>query len=373
MSITENKKFSPRFLTGNMIKIIAAAFMVIDHIGVILMHEDGILRILGRISMPLFAYMIAEGAKYTKNKTKYLGMIAGLAAICQLVYYFALNDTYMCILVTFSLSIALIYALDFLKWAYLSGKGGTMAKIFSPLIFFGLMGLVYYLTTILMIDYGFFGIMMPVFASITDMRGYEIPEKLTWDFIWEVSDKATEKNPDGTYKINGDKVMIPFIYKSTDNMMIQMLKQKNAGYSTASGELLLCNDTTKELLYEIASHVKTGAFSTFKISSYPANFLNAGQCIFAIDSTAGATWMGSNAPLIDIAEDKLVQFETVIKTVPQFDPANPQMISQGPSMCVFNKDDPQEVLASWLFAQFMLTNEVQIAYSQTEGYLPFTT
>ncbi|MBQ8633145.1 MAG: extracellular solute-binding protein, partial [Lachnospiraceae bacterium] len=41
-------------------------------------------------------------------------------------------------------------------------------------------------------------------------------------------------------------------------------------------------------------------------------------------------------------------------------------------MCVFNKSDPQEVLASWLFAQFMLTNEVQIAYSQTEGYAPVT-
>ena len=42
-------------------------------------------------------------------------------------------------------------------------------------------------------------------------------------------------------------------------------------------------------------------------------------------------------------------------------------------MCVFNKDDPQEVLASWLFAQFMLTNDVQIAYAQTEGYVPVTT
>ena len=41
-------------------------------------------------------------------------------------------------------------------------------------------------------------------------------------------------------------------------------------------------------------------------------------------------------------------------------------------MCVFNKEDPQEVLASWLFAQYMLTNEVQIAYSQTEGYTPVT-
>ena len=31
------------------------------------------------------------------------------------------------------------------------------------------------------------------------------------------------------------------------------------------------------------------------------------------------------------------------------------------------------MLASWLFCQFMLTNEVQIAYSQTEGYCPVTT
>lgn len=202
--------------------------------------------------------------------------------------------------------------------------------------------------------------------------GYTIPEKLTWDFIWEVAEAATAKNEDGTYVVNGQKVLIPFIYKSTDNMMIQMLRQKGAGYSTQDGQVLLFNDTTKELLYEIAEHVKTRSFSTFKISSYPANFLNAGQCIFAIDSTAGATWMGSDAPLIDIPEENLVDFETVVKPIPQFDPENPQMISQGPSICIFNKEDPQEVLASWLFAQYLLTNDVQIAYSQTEGYVPVT-
>ena len=48
------------------------------------------------------------------------------------------------------------------------------------------------------------------------------------------------------------------------------------------------------------------------------------------------------------------------------------MISQGPSLCIFNKSDPQEVLASWLFAQYLLTNDVQIAYSGTEGYVPVT-
>jgi multiple sugar transport system substrate-binding protein len=48
------------------------------------------------------------------------------------------------------------------------------------------------------------------------------------------------------------------------------------------------------------------------------------------------------------------------------------MISQGPSICIFNKEDPQEVLASWIFAQYMLTNDVQTAYAETEGYVPVT-
>ncbi|MDE5596710.1 MAG: ABC transporter substrate-binding protein, partial [Lachnospiraceae bacterium] len=77
-------------------------------------------------------------------------------------------------------------------------------------------------------------------------------------------------------------------------------------------------------------------------------------------------------PLSDISEDKVVEFETVVMPVPQFDTVHMQMISQGPSVCIFNKDDPQEVLASWLFAQYLLTNEVQIAYAETEGYIPVT-
>ncbi len=209
--------------------------------------------------------------------------------------------------------------------------------------------------------------------TYVEKLGYTLPETVTWDFIWEVSDAATQKDGDGNYLINGQKVMIPFIYKSTDNMMIQSLKQLDAGYSTQTGEIKLFDETTKDILYTIAEHVKKGAFSTFKISSYPANFLNAGQCIFAVDSTAGATWMGTDAPLSDISEDKLVEFETAVLPVPQYDPENPVMISQGPSMCIFNKEDPQEVLASWLFCQFLLTDEIQIAYAKTEGYIPVTT
>lgn len=208
--------------------------------------------------------------------------------------------------------------------------------------------------------------------DFVEALGYTIPDILTWDFVWEVSEAAMKKNADGTFALNGQKTMIPFIYKSTDNMMISMLRQKGAGYSTEDADVLLFNDTTKELLYTVSEHAGTRAFSTFKISSYPGNYLNAGQCVFAIDSTAGATWMGTNAPNIDIHKEEVTEFELVVRPIPQFDTENPKMISQGPSVCIFNKADTQEVLASWLFVQYLLTNDVQIAYSQTEGYVPVT-
>ena len=150
--------------------------------------------------------------------------------------------------------------------------------------------------------------------NLLESLGYELPEVLTWDFVWEVSEYALSlgKDANGNYIANGQKTLIPFIYKSTDNMMISMLKQLDAPYSKDDGTVEIFNDTTKGLLYEIATHAESRAFSTFKISSYPGNFLNAGQCIFAIDSTAGATWMGADAPLVDIPDDQRVDFETVV-------------------------------------------------------------
>ncbi len=208
--------------------------------------------------------------------------------------------------------------------------------------------------------------------TLVEKLGYTLPETLTWDFVWEVSEAAAKKDENGVYIANGQKKMIPFIYKSTDNMMIQLLKQMDAPYSNENGEILIFNDTTGDILLDIAEHIRKNAFSTFTRDSYPANHLNAGRCVFAIDSTAGATWMGSYAPLSDIPPEDFVEFETAVYPIPQVDPENPIMISQGPSVCIFNKDDPNEVLASWLFTQFLLTNEVQLNYSSTEGYVPVT-
>lgn len=195
---------------------------------------------------------------------------------------------------------------------------------------------------------------------------FAIPEVFTWDYIWEVCKYAKEK-------AEADKAtMIPLIYKSTDNMFIQLCKQNNYGYTTDRGKVLFLSDEVNQMLLDLTGPIDNGYFDTFKRVSYPGNYFNKGQCIFAIDSTAGSTWMGSKAPLLDIPESEVVDFETLVTVIPQVDTDNLQMISQGPSICLFNKKDSQEVLASWLFMQYLLTNDTQVSFAQTEGYLPVT-
>ena len=58
-------------LTGNQLKLIAMLTMTIDHIGVILLPQYRFLRIIGRLSMPIYAFMIAEGCHYTHDRKAY--------------------------------------------------------------------------------------------------------------------------------------------------------------------------------------------------------------------------------------------------------------------------------------------------------------
>lgn len=197
-------------------------------------------------------------------------------------------------------------------------------------------------------------------------NGFSIPEVFTWEYIWEVAAYAKHK------AIEEQQIMIPLIYKSTDNMFIQLCKQYEYDYTTSNGKVLFLSDEINQMLLDLVDPIDNGYMDTFKRVSYPGNYFNKGQCIFAIDSTAGSTWLGSKAPLLDIPASELVEFETLVTTIPQVDPKHPQMISQGPSMCLFQKDDPQEVLATWLFMQYLLTYETQISFSKTEGYLPVT-
>ena len=71
-------------LNNNQLKIIALISMVLDHVGLALFPKIELFRILGRLALPIYAYMIAEGCAHTKNRKRYLGMILGMGLIFQI-------------------------------------------------------------------------------------------------------------------------------------------------------------------------------------------------------------------------------------------------------------------------------------------------
>lgn len=165
-----------RILDGNFIKILGCIFMAFDHIGVALFPKVAILRYIGRLAFPIFAFMIAEGAKYTRNKVKYFLMIFIIGVICQVFNYFFNNhDLYMCIFITFSISILLIYLLQISKHIIFNTKGFKPLKVIGCIIVYSLVLIgIYVLNNHLEIDYGFYGIITPVLVSLCDFRNIKI-------------------------------------------------------------------------------------------------------------------------------------------------------------------------------------------------------
>ena len=160
------------FLSGNSLKIIAAVAMLFDHVGLLFFPNVTLFRIIGRLAFPIFAFMIAEGARYTKNKLRYFLSIFLLALVCQIVYYVFDESLYMCVLVTFSLSILVLYALDFAKKTLFADGISAIRKTIAVLIFLFSIASVYVLNLVFEIDYGFWGCMLPVFAGL-----FHLPQK----------------------------------------------------------------------------------------------------------------------------------------------------------------------------------------------------
>ena len=147
-------------LTGNQLKLLALLTMTCDHIGVSLFPQALWLRVIGRLALPIFAYMIAEGCRHTRNRKRYLLSILAVAALCQAVYFVAMGSLYMCIMVTFSLSVALIYLWDY-AIARPAPQGGFLV-LAALCVSWVLCEVPLFPGTDFAIDYGFFGVLLPV-------------------------------------------------------------------------------------------------------------------------------------------------------------------------------------------------------------------
>lgn len=149
-------------LNNNQLKLLAMVFMLCDHVGKALLPQWLPLQILGRLAMPIFAYMIAEGCRYTRSRQRYFLQLFALALGCQLVYFFAMGSVYQSILVTFSLSLMLIFSMDRF-WEKKDFFSGVVLFAAAATVLLTCLALPQWLpNTDFQIDYGLFGVLLPV-------------------------------------------------------------------------------------------------------------------------------------------------------------------------------------------------------------------
>lgn len=148
--------------SSNQLKLFAMVCMTMDHVGAYLLPQVLWLRIVGRLAFPIYAFLIAEGCRHTRSMGRYWGTMTAMGLVCQLAYYFAMGSLYMCILVTFSMSIGLIWLQKYAE---------QKKDLFSRILAFSGFLVVFFLCELLPrllpgtdyhVDYGFIGVLVPV-------------------------------------------------------------------------------------------------------------------------------------------------------------------------------------------------------------------
>ncbi len=171
--------------SGSAIKLFALVVMTIDHIGVVFCPIITptaylALRAIGRLAMPLFAYMIAEGASYTRNKPKYFALMAIIAILSFIFTGVFWGDYYINIFGTFTFSLMLIFAYQFavknIKNYKLDSQKKSLIKAICGAVALAVLASVLFICfcylpyikgdTLVVLDYGFFGVLLPVSACI---------------------------------------------------------------------------------------------------------------------------------------------------------------------------------------------------------------
>ena len=196
-----------------------------------------------------------------------------------------------------------------------------------------------------------------------DANNLKVPT--TWDEMEQLCKTIKEMQPNST----------PLGYDSEANWFITMCEQYGSDYTSATKvdgtNYLFDNETNWNFVDRFANWYAKGWVTTKELSGgYTSDaFKKAegelGKSYMSIGSSAGATHQAPDAV------NGEYPFEVGIAPIPQVDATNPKVISQGPSVCIFQQEDEQEVYASWLFVKFLTTDlEFQASFSEASGYVP---
>ncbi len=188
--------------------------------------------------------------------------------------------------------------------------------------------------------------------TLFDQYGLSVPT--TWDEMEAVCATIKEIDPSA----------IPLGFDSESNWFINMCYQLDSPYISADEPHYLFNNATnKSLVQKLNEWYKHGYITTQNMfGGYTSELLKNGGSWMSIGSSAGANHL--------YRPSSTDGFEVGIATIPQIDPSNSKVISQGPDICIF-KADEQEMAATWLFVKYLLTSaEFQAEFSMCSGYMP---
>ncbi len=209
-----------------------------------------------------------------------------------------------------------------------------------------------------------------MFYNKTFFEAHELTVPTTWDEVKTVSEQIrTIIDTDAAfanYSVAQKNSIVPFGYDSEANLFITAAEQENIPYTGISddlqGEILFNNAEAKTMVSYFKDMYDNRLLTSKEMlgGDYTSNKFVAQQLFMSIGSTGGTNY---NIPSGGL-------FEVGIAPLPQFDADNQKVIQQGPNINLFLKDNPQEMIASWLFLKYITASEQSSLWAIATGYSP---
>ncbi len=137
-------------MTGTKLKLLAITTMMIDHVGAVLFPQLFVLRIIGRLAFPIFAFLMVQGFIHTSNRRSYALRLLAFAMISEVPFDLAFFGT------PFYMGYQNIFFTLFLGLVGLIIYEKVMVK--SPFMALGSYILIAYVSEMIHCDYGILGV-----------------------------------------------------------------------------------------------------------------------------------------------------------------------------------------------------------------------
>ena len=144
--------------------------MLADHVGMMFFPSVSALRAIGRIAMPLFAFAAAEGFYHTRRKAAHFILMLAVGCIASAAISFAEKRPHFDMLVSFSMSALIAYAVQRLKAAVFARRGADAAA--SAFALAAAVALAVFVCLNATVEYGIAGVILPAAVRLTDFRSY---------------------------------------------------------------------------------------------------------------------------------------------------------------------------------------------------------